>query len=435
MDQRSHHRRLGGGRIPRRRLLLGGVLGDGHTLGDGPQGQVAGVLVLNRAGQQPLHRDDPIPGPPRPRDRTGPAGRQAQRRPHRRSPAGAHRRGVGKDGAHRRGADDVAVAQREAQQGVQGRAAGRGHLLRPADRYALPGRRGQPHPDGLRVDAGDVFEERRGRPPPASRPVRQQQMRGVLGQDAQPHRRRAGTEEVRLGTRVRPAGELGRLVRARLRQGGELKDPGRALRHRHEQLPGRVQKLGVEQDSVVGSGRTAVQDARRQPVDETPHVQCLLLGCAQRLARQMLDDAAGPAPVVAARAVQLAAQHLGRRRHRFPHRARRLRGSRRIKVAGGGRRASTAPSRSCAAACRPTLSGAPGSFSSVSAADRTHAAATSAGRTSPVPVRARRASCSNPNARTPGSPWASRAAASKSSACGRAGRSPVGGISVSTGAP
>jgi hypothetical protein len=122
-------------------------------------------------------------------------------------------------------------------------------------------------------------------------------MRGVLGQDAQPHRRRAGAEEVRLGARVRPAGELGRLARARLHQGGELKDPGRALGQMHQQLPGRVQEFGAEQDGVLAAGATAVQNARRRPMDDTPHVKCPLLGRAQCHARQPLDDAAGSAPV------------------------------------------------------------------------------------------------------------------------------------------
>ncbi|MFB7189378.1 hypothetical protein ACFC0C_28125 [Streptomyces sp. NPDC056178] len=48
------------------------------------------------------------------------------------------------------------------------------------------------------------------------------------------------------GARVRPAGELGGLGRARLRQGGELKDPGGAFRQRHQQLPGRTEEFGVE---------------------------------------------------------------------------------------------------------------------------------------------------------------------------------------------
>ncbi|MPY52425.1 hypothetical protein [Streptomyces acidicola] len=67
------------------------------------------------------------PPPPGTRDAPSPPRRQGQRRPDRRALAGTHRHGVGEDRAHQGGSDDVGVAQRQAQQRVQGQPARRCH--------------------------------------------------------------------------------------------------------------------------------------------------------------------------------------------------------------------------------------------------------------------------------------------------------------------
>ncbi len=98
---------------------------------------------------------------------------------------------------------------------------------------------------------------------------------------------------------------------------------------------------------------------------------------AERYAHQPLDDAAGPRPVEAAWAFQLAARYFGRRSHR------QCRGYAQPRRPVAARRPPRA-SRSFAAGFRPAVTGAPGRPSSASATDRTHAAATSASRTNPA---------------------------------------------------
>uniref|UniRef100_UPI003B21FCB4 nucleotide exchange factor GrpE n=1 Tax=Streptomyces atratus TaxID=1893 RepID=UPI003B21FCB4 len=215
----------------------------------------------------------------------------------------------GQHGAHQGRGEKAAAGQ--AQHRVQRRPA------RTGDGYGVGG---QPLAGGLRVGAGKMLEEHRCRPRTVGRTVGQQQMRSVLLKDREPCRGGAGTEEERGGPRVRPPGQLQRLLWTGDFEGGEFQDPGGAAGQRHQQLPGRREDLGVQAGGTALLGRGSVQRARRLPVHLAPHAQGLLLRGAELHPHQPLGDPRRPAPVEAARPDQLSAQDPGRRPHPFPPR-------------------------------------------------------------------------------------------------------------------
>ncbi|SCE08634.1 hypothetical protein GA0115239_11966 [Streptomyces sp. BpilaLS-43] len=242
------------------------------------------------------------------------------------------------------------------------------------------GMTGQPLPQGLGGGVGQVLEERGGRPH-AVLLVGEQQVPGVLVQHAQPGRGRTGAEEERLRPRVRPPGQLRRVVRAEVGEGGQLQNPGCPAGQRHQQLSCHVQEFGVQVGGSVLLGTGAVQGARRCRVQGTPRVEGFVLRGTEPQARQPLGEPPRLTAPTAAGFLDLAAERLGRRRDRLPARA----GSRGpppgvFRPAGDGLKASTAASRPLAADCKPGGSfGAPGSFSRASAALPTHASTISPG--------------------------------------------------------
>lgn len=298
------------------RGVLGGVRALQHRL----QGQIAGVLGVHRVRQQRLGHHQPVPVAGRPGEGACPAGREPEREP---APAG-RRPGPGRDGDVREQRADTGrgegAGQGQAQQRVQCARAAGGDLLSVG---------GQPWAGGVRGGAGQVLEERGGRPY-AVLIVGEQQVPGVLVQHAQPGRSRAGAEEERLRPRVRPPGQLPRVVRAGVGEGGELQDPGSTAGQRHQQLACRVQELCVQAGGPGLLNTGAVQGARCRRVQSPPRVQGFVLRGPQPQAHQPLGDPPRLTALLAARAPDLRAQHLRRLRNRLPAWA-----SRRVPMPGG----------------------------------------------------------------------------------------------------
>ncbi|MFF6829963.1 hypothetical protein [Streptomyces longwoodensis] len=264
-------------------------------------GPVAGVPEVDGVLQQLLGDQDPVPVPQGQREGARPGGHEPARhvRMLGRLPGPGRGQNMREQPAHPGRGEGAGL--RQAQQRAQHVHPGRGER---------GGVAGQPRPCGLGGGGGQVLKER-GRRPDAGGLVCQQQVRRVLLKGCQPGRGRGGAEEERGGARVRPAGQLPRLLLTRLLEGGQLEDPGGAAGQRHQQLPRQQQHLPVNTGRAGQVGFTAVQRARGPPVHLAPPGKGLLVVAAQRHAHQPVGDPRRPRPVEAARARQLPAQHLG----------------------------------------------------------------------------------------------------------------------------